>query len=113
MPTPQTNSRHSTPLVPVLMTQLDAPTTPSNADWLWHGLIARGSVTLFTSQWKAGKTTLLAGLMQQFAAGGKFLDRPVKPARVLFVSEESERTDTHPGDRTRRIRPHLEDDLSD
>jgi len=76
MPTPQTDSRHSTPLVPVLMTQLDAPATPSNADWLGHGLIARGCVTLFTSQWKVGKTTLLAGLIQQFAAGGKFLDRP-------------------------------------
>jgi len=50
MPTPQTHSRHATPLVPVLMTQLDTPTAASTTDWLWHGLIARGNVTLFTSQ---------------------------------------------------------------
>jgi hypothetical protein len=27
-------------------------------DWLWDGYLARGSVTLLTSQWKTGKTTL-------------------------------------------------------
>jgi len=37
MPTPQTNSRHATPLVPVVMTQLDTPTAASKTDWLWHG----------------------------------------------------------------------------
>ena len=61
-------------------------------DWLWHGLIARRNVTLFTSQWKAGKTTLVTGLLQQFATGGTFLDRPVVPAKVLVVSEESRST---------------------
>jgi hypothetical protein len=61
-------------------------------DWLWHGLIARGNLTLFTSQWKAGKTTLLTGLMQQFAKAGTFLDLAVSPAKVLIVSEESNQT---------------------
>jgi hypothetical protein len=69
MPTPQTESRHATPLVPILMTQLDTPTAASTTDWLWHGLIARGNVTLFTSQWKAGKSTLLTGLMHKPRSG--------------------------------------------
>jgi hypothetical protein len=78
--------------VPELMSQLDTPAAPATTDWLWHGLIARRNVTLFTSQWKAGKTTLLTGLLQQLAAGGTFLDRPVVPAKVLVVSEESRTT---------------------
>ncbi len=28
--------------------------------WLWQGYLAAGAVTLLTSQWKIGKTTLLA-----------------------------------------------------
>jgi hypothetical protein len=81
--------RYTNPLLPLPMNQLDSPAVPSKTDWLWHGLIARGNVTLFTSQWKAGKTTLIAGLLQQLANGGKFLDRPVPAAKVLLVSEES------------------------
>jgi hypothetical protein len=92
MATPQSAPRWIAPLVPELMDRLDTPATHQPLDWLWHGLIARQNVTLFTSQWKAGKTTLVAGLLQQFAAGGTFLDRPVVPAKVLVVSEESRNT---------------------
>src|SRR5690606_31172403 len=62
------------------------------AHWLWHGLIGRGNVTLFTSRWKAGKTTLLTGLLQQFAQPGTFIGLAVTPARVLGGSEESGET---------------------
>jgi hypothetical protein len=89
MATSQSASRHVPLLVPELMTRLDTPAAPSTTEWLWHGLIARRQVTLFTSQWKAGKTTLITGLLQQFGAGGKFLDRPVATGKVLIVSEES------------------------
>ena len=34
------------------------------ADWLWQGFVARGNVTLLTSMWKAGKTTLLSSWIQ-------------------------------------------------
>jgi hypothetical protein len=88
MATPPTSAS----LVPEFMDRLDTPAAPVTTDWLWHGLIARRNVTLFTSQWKAGKTTLITGLLQQFAAGGTFLDRPVMPAKVLVVSEESRAT---------------------
>ena len=89
MATSQTASRHIPALVPELIDRLDTPTAPSSTEWLWHGLIARQQVTLFTSQWKAGKTTLITGLLKQLAAGGKFLDRPVAAGKVLIVSEES------------------------
>jgi hypothetical protein len=26
-------------------------------DWLWHGFVAGGNLTVLTSQWKARKTT--------------------------------------------------------
>jgi hypothetical protein len=29
-------------------------------DWRWHGLLARGNVTLLTDRWNTGKTTLLS-----------------------------------------------------
>ena len=92
MPTPQISVRDEAVLTRVPMDRLDIPSIPSITDWLWHGLIARGNMTLFTSRWKAGKTTLLTGLLQQFAAGGTFLDRAVAPAKVLVLSEESQQT---------------------
>ncbi len=59
------------------------------ADWLWHGYLARGNLTLLTSLWKAGKTTLLAGLLQRLGSGGPFLGHDCRPAKALVASEES------------------------
>ena len=39
--------------------------------WLWHGYLAAGAVTLLTSRWKAGKTTLLSVLLARMGAGGE------------------------------------------
>ena len=100
MSTPQLHPRRFAPLVPEPMDRLDTPDVSPTVDWLWHGLIARGNITLFTSHWKAGKTTLVTGLLQSFAKGGTFLDRPVAPARVLVASEESRATWA---DRVRRM----------
>jgi AAA domain len=58
-------------------------------DWLWHGYLARGNLTLLTSLWKAGKTTLVAGLLRAVAVGGDFLGCRCQRARALVVSEES------------------------
>jgi hypothetical protein len=33
---------------------------PAEMKWLRHGLVAAGNVTLFTSLWRSGKTTLVA-----------------------------------------------------
>jgi hypothetical protein len=61
--------------------------------WLWHGYIARSSITLFTGLWKAGKTTVVCNLLNAFAEGGpgEFAGLPVAPSRILIITEESER----------------------
>lgn len=58
------------------------------ADWLWHGLIARGSMTLLTSMWKSGKTTLLSLLLSRRYTGGTLGGLAVKPGKSVVVSEE-------------------------
>jgi hypothetical protein len=58
-------------------------------DWVWDGLLARGDVVLLTSFWKAGKTTLVAGLLDALDAGRPFLGRATVPAHTVVVTEES------------------------
>jgi hypothetical protein len=60
--------------------------------WIWHGILGRGEVTLFSAYWKAGKSTLLAHLFHALRAGGPglFLDFRVQPSRVLVVTEETQ-----------------------
>jgi AAA domain len=58
-------------------------------DWLWHGFLARGNVTLLTSLWKAGKTTLVSLLLARRKAGGILAGLAVKPGKSVIVSEES------------------------
>jgi hypothetical protein len=60
------------------------------ADWVWQGFLARGEVTLLTSQWKTGKTTLLSVLLDRIKRGGALLERPVQAARAAVLSEEAE-----------------------
>lgn len=71
------------------MDQLDSEPQTGNATWVWNGYLARGNITLLTSVWKAGKTTLVAGLLRALGTGGTFLDRACTAARALVVSEES------------------------
>ena len=66
---------------------LDGDTAPTT-QWLWHGLLSPGKLTLLTSLWKSGKTTLLAHLLAQRRRGGDFLDLAVAPGMSLVVSEE-------------------------
>jgi RecA-family ATPase len=94
--------------VSVPMDQLNRVGIKSAADWLWHGYLARGSLTLLTSVWKAGKTTLLTGLLQRLGDGQPFLGRDCATARSLVVSEESPelwsaRTATMPVGRQARL----------
>ncbi len=77
------------PFASVPMDQLAGSGTIPPVGWLWHGYVARGNLTLLTSLWKAGKTTLLAGLLQRLGTGGTFLGRGCEPAEALVVSEES------------------------
>src|SRR5207244_12409437 len=56
--------------------------------WLWTGYLAAGAVTLLTSRWKAGKTTLLSVLLAKMAAGGELAGAAVAAGRAVVVSEE-------------------------
>ncbi|MBX7106041.1 MAG: AAA family ATPase [Gemmataceae bacterium] len=78
----------STALEPVSMDQLDSPAVQA-VEWVWHGYLARGNITLLTSVWKAGKTTLITGLLRALAAGGQFLELPCVAGRATVISEES------------------------
>ncbi len=57
--------------------------------WLWEGYLARGNVTLLTSQWKSGKTTLMSILLSRLGQGGTLADLPVQAGRAVVISEES------------------------
>lgn len=57
-------------------------------EWIWQGYLARGSVTLLTSQWKAGKTTLVSVLLARLASGGQLAGLPVTKSKAAIVSEE-------------------------
>ena len=65
--------------------------TPGNElpGWLWQGFIAFGALTLFTSRWKTGKTTLVSVLVSRLGSGGPLAGAPTAAAPVLIVSEES------------------------
>jgi hypothetical protein len=64
--------------------------TPPDITWLWDGYLAAGGVTLLTSRWKTGKTTLLSVLLAKTAAGGTLAGRAVRAGHVAVVSEEGE-----------------------
>jgi hypothetical protein len=75
-----------------------APEEP--IDWIWEGFIARGNLTLLTSQPKGGKTTLLSILLGLRVTGGTLAGLAVRPGKTVVISEEarsfwSERTRKH------------------
>jgi hypothetical protein len=57
--------------------------------WLWQGYLAPGKITLLTSQWKCGKTTLASVLLTRMQQGGQLAGLRVSPGRAVVVSEES------------------------
>ena len=56
--------------------------------WLWEGYLARGMITLMTSRWKTGKTTLLSVLLARLGGGGRLAEAAVTPGQVMFFTEE-------------------------
>ena len=56
--------------------------------WLWQGFLAPGAVTLLTTQWKAGKTTLAAVLLARLKAGGELAGLPLAAGGAVVASEE-------------------------
>src|SRR5439155_2254194 len=66
-----------------------AANAAASTRWVWNGYVAGGAVTLLTSRWKAGKTTLLSLLLARMGAGGELAGRRVAAGRAVVVSEES------------------------
>jgi hypothetical protein len=65
--------------------------TPEDVNWLWWGLLAAGSLTVLAGREKAGKSTLVFGLLRALLAeneGTEFLDRTCRPTPVVILSEE-------------------------
>lgn len=62
----------------------------SPVGWLWHGFLAPGNVTLLTSLWKAGKTTLVALLLARRKSGDSLAGLAVKPGKSVIISEETQ-----------------------
>jgi hypothetical protein len=81
------------PLAPFLALKIDDLRSPEREDraWLWDGYLPRGGVTLLTSLWKAGKTTLIALLLDRLRTGGTLAGQTLTPGRAVVVSEESPR----------------------
>src|SRR5262249_54110407 len=61
---------------------------PPPPAWLCQGYLGPGKVTLLTSQWKSGKTTLVALLLARLQQGGQLAGLPVARARAFVISEE-------------------------
>ena len=57
-------------------------------EWLWPGYLARGHITVLTSPWKSGKTTLLVELLRAMGQGEPLLGRPVSPGTAVVLTEE-------------------------
>jgi len=75
--------------------------------WLWHSYLGPGKVTLLTSQWKSGKTTLVSLLLARLQQGGQLAGLAVTAAKALVISEESE-ADWRPRFQQLGIRDHVD-----
>jgi hypothetical protein len=73
--------------VPQSLAELKAATRGSRS-WLWHGYLASHNITLLTSLWKAGKSTLIAVLLARMKSGGTIAGLPVIAGRAVVISEE-------------------------
>jgi hypothetical protein len=72
----------------------------STRAWLWQGYVSPGNVTLLTSLWKSGKTTLVSVLLARMAQGGLLAGLPVASGCAAIFSEESS---DHWAARSRRL----------
>ena len=63
---------------------------PEPTPWLWDGYLKPGDITLLTSQWKTGKTTLLTGLLRHLGTGEPFLGRLVRVVDLNALTASAE-----------------------
>lgn len=59
--------------------------------WLWDGVIKEGSINILVGQQSRGKSMLVTGLIKEMLKsqrGQTYLDRGVRPCKVLYISTE-------------------------
>lgn len=64
-------------------------------EWLVPDLVPSHTVTLFFGDGGTGKSLAALQLATAVATGGRWLDRPVKSGRVLFLTAEDDRDELH------------------
>jgi hypothetical protein len=62
----------------------------SAVTWIWDGYLAGGQITMLTSLWKSGKTTLVSLLLARRLRGGALAGRKVKAGKTAVISEEDD-----------------------
>ena len=65
---------------------------PAEPPWTWEGYVAPEAITLLAGRPKAGKSTLVFGLLAAVLSGEAFLERPTKHTGALMLSEERQGT---------------------
>jgi hypothetical protein len=73
------------PLEPCWDLAADASQEPA---WIWDGYLATGKLTLLTSLWKSGKTTLVSLILSRRDRGGSVAGRLVTSGISAVISEE-------------------------
>ena len=58
-------------------------------DWVWHGFLLPGNLTLLSAAPKAGKTTLMFDVLEGILSSRALLDRRARAVDVLYVTEEA------------------------
>jgi hypothetical protein len=108
-PNPASRSMSPTDLPQEVWDHALATISPSSLDWLWHGYVATGNITLLTSRWKAGKTTLLSLLLSRRKTGGSKQREGTSRTTPLCGHQEaaSQTTPSPPGSGKVRARPKL------
>lgn len=86
--TPAAPGLEAAPYVPLWYPDLLSAGAASQS-WIWHGYLGAGQVTLLTSEWKLGKSTLLSVLLSRMKTGGELVGLPVSAGKVVVVSEEN------------------------
>src|SRR6516225_3379061 len=62
-----------------------AKSAANGGAWLWHGYLGPGKITLLTSQWKSGKTTLISVLLARLSRGGELAGLPLAAGRAAMI----------------------------
>ncbi len=61
---------------------------PERPDWVIQGLLAANAITDITAKIKAGKTSLVLGMVKAIVTGEPFLGFPTQQGRVVILTEE-------------------------